>query len=575
MSLVRLARFPALLLICALALAGCAQPQDAPTPTVPATPTGPTATPVPTATPIGPPPTVEPFPLPAGWWDNAVCYQVFVRSFYDSDGDGIGDLNGLIERLDYINDGDPTTRADLGATCIWLLPVNTATSYHGYDVVDYYSIDPDYGSIADFKRLVAEAHQRGIRVIIDLVLNHTSVEHPWFQDALNNPDSPYRDWYIWADADPGYRGPWGDVAWHRSPVRDEYYYGVFWSGMPDLNYRNPAVTAEAQAISRFWLEEMGADGFRLDAIKHLIEDGQVQENTQETHAWLRGYRAFLQTVAPDALTIGEIFNATPTLLADYYPDQLDMYFEFGIGERILTAAASGNGRPYAAAAQRINDAIPFQRWAPFLTNHDQNRSMGQLGGDVGKARIAAAALLTLPGLPFVYYGEEIGMIGVKPDERLRTPMQWSAAEHGGFTTGVPWQPLQDNYPTVNVAAQEDDPDSLLNHYRRLIQLHTAHAALGQGSLTTLESSERSAVAFVRRHNDETLLVVLNFGAQPVAGAVFSLAQSDLPAGTYQAQPLLGVAPGAALTVTEGGAIAGYTPLPELAPQTAYIWTLTP
>ena len=177
------------------------------------------------------------------WWQDAVCYEIFVRSFADSDGDGVGDLAGLIDRLDYVNDGDPTGDDDLGATCVWLMPNFQATSYHGYDVEDYYRVDPDYGSNEDFERLVMEAHARGIRVVLDLVLNHTSREHPWFQDALRDPDSPYRDWYIFSADDPGYGGPWGQRVWHDSPVRDESYYGIFWEGMPDLNYRNPAVTA--------------------------------------------------------------------------------------------------------------------------------------------------------------------------------------------------------------------------------------------------------------------------------------------------------------------------------------------
>jgi glycosidase len=263
-----------------------------------------------------------PAPPTSPWWDDAVCYEVFVRSFFDSDGDGIGDLNGLTAKLDFINDGDPSGGDDLGATCIWLMPIMEAASYHGYDVVDYFTVERDYGTNDDFKRLVAEAHRRGIRVVIDLVLNHTSRDNPWFQDALTNPDSPYRDWYIWSSENPDYLGPWGQEVWHTAPGDDEEYYGIFWEGMPDLNYRNPGVTAEAETISAFWLAEMDVDGFRLDAIKHLIEEGEIQEDTAATHEWLRGYRAFLDEIAPDALTIGEIFGSTASSLAPYYPDQL-------------------------------------------------------------------------------------------------------------------------------------------------------------------------------------------------------------------------------------------------------------
>ncbi len=526
-------------------------------------------TPAPTIT-VGP--TATPFPLEAGWWDSAVCYEVFVRSFYDSDGDGVGDLNGLIERLDYINDGDPATDTDLGATCIWLMPIAESPSYHGYDVVDYYTVDQEYGTNDDFKRLVEAAHARGIRVILDLVLNHTSSEHPWFQAAARDPDSPYRDWYLWSNDHPGYSGPWGEPAWHRSPYRDEYYYGIFWSGMPDLNYRNPAVTEEAQKISAFWLREMGVDGFRLDAIKHLIENGRVQENTPETHAWLRDYRDYLEEIKPEAWTVGEIFGANPITLRNYYPDQLDSYFVFNVGEQIIASANGGTALSFVIAAQQTDQALPYQRYAPFLTNHDQNRTMTVLREDVGRAKIAATALLTLPGLPFIYYGEEIGMIGAKPDEDIRTPMQWSDADGAGFTTGRPWRAPQRNYAEVNVAAQDDDPESLLNLYRRLIRLHTSEPALAQGTFTALKSSNITVGAYLRQHEDSAVLVALNFGVAPAENITLSLEQGPLTPGEYALESLLGDLEAPRLTVDESGAIAGYT-LPSLAPQTGYVFRL--
>ncbi|MBC8160329.1 MAG: DUF3459 domain-containing protein [Roseiflexaceae bacterium] len=577
-----------IVLVACVLLGGCVRggqqatsnPTSAVVPTAP--PAAPAAVPQPTlvASPLPAAAAIEPFPLQAGWWDTAVCYEVFVRSFYDSDGDGIGDLNGLIEKLDYINDGNPAAQQDLGANCIWLMPIMEAKSYHGYDTLDYYSVEQDYGSNDDFKRLIDEAHKRGIKVMIDLVLNHTSSDHPWFQEALRDPASPYREYFIWSPQDPGYRGPWGAVAWHKSPAAAEYFYGLFWDGMPDLNYRNPAVTAEAQKISSFWRNEMGADGFRLDAIKHLIEDGTKQEHTPETLAWLRGYRAFLDRAAPGTFTVGEIFDATPTILQPYYPDQLDSYFVFDLGGRIIAAAAQSNGRPFASAAQRVEDGIPFQRYAPFLTNHDQNRAMNFLGGDVSKAKIAATALLTLPGMPFVYYGEEIGMLGEKGsppkvDEPLRTPMQWSAEAGGGFSGGQPWQALQPNYSEVNVAAQASDADSLLNLYRKLIHLHTTTPALAQGSLTRLESSENAVAAYLRQHGDQAVLVVLNFGKEQVDGATLDLEASALAPGAYELAPLLGDQPGAQLAVGMGGSVSGYTPLPELAPRTGYIFELRP
>ncbi|MCC6791092.1 MAG: alpha-amylase, partial [Thermomicrobiales bacterium] len=446
----------------------------------------------------------------ARWWDDAVCYEIFVRSFVDSDGDGIGDFNGLTSRLNYLNDGDPETSRDLGVTCIWLMPVFASTSYHGYDVEDYYAVESDYGTDDDFAHLLEEAHRRGIRVVLDLVINHTSVEHPWFQSALADPTSPYRDWYIFEAIDPGYVGPWGAEAWHRSPVRDEYYYGVFWEGMPDLNYRNPEVTAEVERISSYWLDR-GVDGFRLDAIKHLIENGEVQEDTPETHDWLRGYRAFLDRAYPEVLTIGEIFDAGAFALEAYYPDQLHAYFQFEMAGQFLIAAQQGES---GSLIYVMKDAIkkePGQPWATFLTNHDQNRAMSQLNGDVAQAKLAASAMLTMPGLPFIYYGEEIGMTGAKPDPLIRTPMQWRAGSSGGFTTGTPWQPVTSLDPAATVYGQEGDPDSLLRHYRALVQLHAAHPALGHGYFIERDPTDSAVLAFLRGATDETVLVLIKFG----------------------------------------------------------------
>ncbi len=205
------------------------------------------------------------------WWQEGVCYEVFVRSFYDSDGDGIGDLKGLTARLDYINDGNPPSKKSLGASCIWLMPIDKASSYHGYDVIDYYHVDPQYGTDDDFRALVAEAHRRGIHVIVDFVPNHSSSDNPWFRSALRGPGSPYRDWYRWSNTAKSEKGPWGQELWHKSAVRDEYYYGLFWHGMPDLNYETPALMQEMLNVTRYWLAEMHADGFRFDAIPYLVE----------------------------------------------------------------------------------------------------------------------------------------------------------------------------------------------------------------------------------------------------------------------------------------------------------------
>lgn len=519
-------------------------------------------------------PAATAFPLNAGWWDSSVCYEIFVRSFYDSNGDGVGDLNGLIQKLDYINDGNPDAQQDLGATCIWLMPIAESPSYHGYDVADYYTVDREYGTNDDFKRLVEEAHKRGIKIVLDLVLNHTSSQNPWFQDALNNPQSPYRDWYLWSNDNPGYRGPWGQQVWHKSPVRDEYFYGIFYDGMPDLNYRNPEVTAEAEQITAFWLNEMGADGFRLDAIKHLIENGVAQEHTVETHNWLKQYRAFLQRTKPDAFTIGEIFDADPGLLTSYYPDQLDMYFEFSVGEKLIGAANGGSATPFVQALQATYNGIPYQRWASFLTNHDQNRVMGSFNGDYAKAKVAATALLTLPGLPFVYYGEEIGMIGVKPDERIRTPMQWNAEANGGFTSGQPWQPFQPNLNEVNIAAQDTDPASLLNLYRRLIHLHTSQPALATGELIVLQTNNPAVAAYVRRSGDQAVLVLLNFGTAAAENVVLQAEPAQFTPAGYTIEPLLDVGATqefAILSTTDDPTTAATGPLQPLAPKTGYVF----
>ncbi|MEO5817617.1 MAG: alpha-amylase family glycosyl hydrolase, partial [Gemmatimonadaceae bacterium] len=208
-------------------------------------------------------------PIDTTWKRGGTCYEVFVRSFYDSDGDGIGDFNGLTQRLDYINDGNPASTHSLGAKCIWLMPVMASPSYHGYDTKNYYRTNPEYGTTADFKRLVAESHRRGIKVLVDLVLNHASTEHPYFKEAARDTSSPHRDWFRWSATKPDQKGPWGQEVWHKSPFRDEYYYGIFTSGMPDLNYDNPAVRAEANKVGKYWLKEMGVDGFRLDAVPYL------------------------------------------------------------------------------------------------------------------------------------------------------------------------------------------------------------------------------------------------------------------------------------------------------------------
>jgi alpha-amylase len=554
----------ALLLLLTFSLASCqvaADPTATPAQPVPVTTVPPTAI-APTATQPPPTPTPDPPALPTGtagypWWNDTVFYQIFVRSFYDTTGDGIGDLNGVIEKLDYLQ--------QMGVSGIWLMPIKPSPSYHGYDVTDFYDVNPEYGTKEDFHRLMEAAHERGIRVIIDLVLNHTSTEHPWFRES-RLPDSERRDWYIWVDEAPSWPGPWGQVVWHRTPTG--YYYGVFWGGMPDLNFENPAVTEEMFNVVHFWLEEMGVDGFRLDAIKHLIEDGRNQENTPATLAWFEEFYAFYKDVNPEAVTVAEVWSATANVLP-YVDQRVDIAFEFDLAQAMINSANNGSRTEVAIHHTNVVNNYPPGQYATFLANHDQNRTMSQLGGDFDKAKLAATLLLTSPGVPFIYYGEEIGMMGVKPDENLRLPMQWSPEPGAGFTSGRPWRPLHRNYQEVNVALQDDDPDSLLNHYRSLIQLRNQHPALRVGDWLRVNTVEREVYSFIRVLEDEVLLVLFNLSDRPVDRYRLALPEGPLPA-TVTATLLLGEGEPAAPTVNEAGGFSDYRPFAELPPQSSFI-----
>jgi len=512
------------------------------------------------------PVTVQPVTgLPAGtdglpWWNDTIFYEIFVRSFYDSNGDGIGDFNGIIAKLDYLNDGDPKTTTDLGISGIWLMPVNPSPSYHGYDVSDYYSVNPQYGTMEDFKKLLDEAHQRGIRVIIDLVMNHTSVQHPWFSDS-RDPNSAKRSWYIWSANDPGYNGPWGEKVWYKSG--DAYYYAVFSEGMPDLNYTNPEVRTEMKDVASFWLKDIGADGLRLDAAKHIVEEAQVQENSTSNHTWWKEFHTAYKANNPQALAIGEVWSSTEAVAAYLNGDELDMVFNFDLAGMTVSNVNGGFGSGLGIAIQNSIKAIPNGQFGTFLTNHDQNRVMYQLGENLEKAKNAATVLLTIPGVPFLYYGEEIGMTGFKPDERIRTPMQWTADEKAGFTTGYPWQQFNMYYAEHTVADQTDDPSSLLSHYRTLIQLRNQHAALRVGSFTVVNSASLKVLAFIRQSKEETVLVVINLSNAAITDYGLTLATGPL-SGKYRLVPLLGEGQYTSPAITERGGFKDYLPLPELA-----------
>ena len=570
----KLRHLSTLLLLGAWLLAGCRGPV-ASTPAVPTPPPAPTL--APTATPL-PVTRVAPVTgLPTGtggspWWNDAVFYEVFVRSFYDSNGDGVGDLNGLISKLDYLNDGNPATTADLGVTALWLMPIHPSPTYHGYDVTDYYSINPQYGTLDDVKRLVAEAHKRGIRIILDLVLNHTSTQHPWFV-AAEDPQSPYRDWYIWSPTNPGWTGAAGQPAWVAGGGAN--YYAYFDPTMPDLNYTNPAVTEKMDDIVRFWLTTVGVDGFRLDAAQYLIEDGSVQSNSAATHEWYKSFRTFYKGVNPQALTVGEVWNNS-ALVSEYLQgDELDLAFDFDLAAAFIVSARVGK----VDAVRRVlsADLATFRpgQFATFITNHDQNRVLSQLAGKPEKGRVAASMLLTAPGVPFIYYGEELGMLGQKPDEQIRAPMQWSGQPNGGFTTGTPWEPLQPDFASgKNAAAETGDAQSLLSHYRALIGLRNEHAALRVGDAAFVDASPPALYALLRSGQGETLLTVVNLSGETVNGYSLTLAHGPLAAGgRYRAVPLMGNGPCADLTANAQGGFDSYAPLPALAPYGSLILQL--
>lgn len=499
----------------------------------------------------------------AAWANETVFYEIFVRSFYDSDGDGKGDMRGVIEKLDYLNDGDPNTTTDLGITGIWLMPVMESPSYHGYDATDYYTLDKDYGTNDDFRLFMEEAHKRGIRVIVDLMLNHTSVQHEWFIES-SDPQSDKADWYIWEDENPNYRGPDNQQVWHG--LRGRYYYGVFWSGMPDLNFTNPDVTAQMYDVTRFWLEEMNVDGFRLDAIKHIIEDGTIQENTPATRQWLADYRAFVKSIKPDALLVGEVWSPT-FAIAPYVGTAVDIAFEFDLAEALIRGASFGTPNLVTKQLETVFESYPPNAFATFLTNHDQNRFMTQIRGDASAARNGASLLLTLPGVPFLYYGEEIGMTGMKPDEDIRKPMQWDDTPRtAGFTSGERvWRAVNaDAFEGVNVAAQTDSPDSLLSHYRALIQARVNSPALQSGEMILVESSNRKLFAFLRQSDSQTVLVIINLDDQPVTDYRLSIESGTLDQGAA-ASALLASGEVSAPQVNGQGGFADYTPLAELAP----------
>ncbi|HEY3335784.1 MAG TPA: alpha-amylase family glycosyl hydrolase [Candidatus Limnocylindrales bacterium] len=511
-------------------------------------------------------------------WNERTWYELFVRSFADGDGDGIGDFKGLTAKLDYLNDGDPTTTTDLGVGGLWLMPVAESPSYHGYDVTDYRAVEPDYGTKADFLAFIAAAHERGIKVIVDLVMNHTASDNAWFTASATRKGAK-ADWYVWSDDNPGWLGPGGQVAWH--PLDNRWYYGVFSDAMPDLNLRNDAVTAELKDVARYWLADMGVDGFRLDAAKHLIEDGKdAQTNTPETHAWLAGFKASVDAVNPGAMLVGEVWDPA-SVAGGYVPASLDLTFDFGLAAAYRVALQNGRAAPLRTALLDTAAAWPANQDASFLTNHDQTRIMTELRGDPAAAKLAAFLLLTGPGTPFLYYGEEIGMTGTKPDERIRTPMRWTAdPATAGFTTGTPWEALSDDDPaTVNVAAQAADRGSLLAAYQDLVRVRGQQPALRDGGTTLVDSDAEPVIGWLRTTADATILALVNVSDQPVEG--YTLTLRDGPFCGPEAATLLGSVNGDPATsvsaprVNAEGGVDAWTPVATLPPRTGFLVSLAP
>lgn len=504
------------------------------------------------------------------WWQTAVVYQIYPWSFQDSNGDGIGDIPGIISRLDYLNDG---TTHSLGVDAIWLSPIYPSPMQDfGYDVADYCNVDPRFGTLKDFDRLVREARRRNIRVIMDLVLNHTSDQHPWFQRARSSRSSPERDWYYWADGKGFWRRPsnwnarFGGSSWSWDPSSRQYYLHSFLSSQPDLNWHNPVLRAKMLDVVRFWIDR-GVEGFRLDAINWLGKDMRWPDNpvcfgwrgyTRQTHVYdrdqplahevMRDLRKVV-TSEPDVVLVGEASADTVGGPAAYYgngSDELHMVFDF----RLLKSAwRADRFRNVIAAAER---AVPSGGWPSIVfSNHDQSRHIERYGlnGDADRrARAAAVLLLTLRGTPFLYYGEEIGMrdgrlryrdlrdpytkrfwpfrVGRDP---ARTPMQWDGSLHAGFTSGRAWLPVSAAASSINVEMESNDPSSLLHLYQRLIRLRKATPALLRGRYHPLESTDPNCVAFVRKEaggtgSTEDILVAVNFSPRTSSSSISGVAR---------------------------------------------------
>ncbi|RLC86519.1 MAG: maltose alpha-D-glucosyltransferase [Chloroflexi bacterium] len=494
------------------------------------------------------------------WYKDAIFYEVCVRAFADSNGDGTGDLPGLTSKLEYLQ--------ELGVDAIWMLPIfPSPLRDDGYDVSDYFSIHPDYGTLDDFRALVAEAHRRGLRILVELIPNHTSDQHPWFQ-ASRDPEHPehakYRDWYVWNASDQKYRDTriiFLDTEpsnWTYDEVRGEYFWHRFFSHQPDLNYDNPAVQRVMLKVLEFWLD-LGVDGFRVDATPYLYErEGTSCENLPETHAYLKRIRAFVDAYAPGTLLLSEA-NQWPEDVRPYFGagDEFHMNFHFPLMPRIFMALARADRTSIEQILARTPDLPVNCQWGTFLRCHDEltlemvtpeerefmwnfyapeprmrlnlgirRRLAPLLDNDRARLEVADSILLTLIGSPVLYYGDEIGMgdnIWLEDRDGVRTPMQWDDGPNAGFSTAPAerlYAPVIDDetygYRQVNVAAQRANPGSLFNRLRFLLQVRKEHPAFGRGELKLLSPSSTAVLAYLRSHAQETLLVVNNLSSEPQA-----------------------------------------------------------
>ena len=447
-------------------------------------------------------------PFPYG-----VKYEVFVMAFADSNGDGKGDLKGLTQKLDYFS--------DLGVNGLWLMPIMPSDTYHKYHVTDYKGIDPDYGTMEDFKVFIAEAHKRNIKVISDYIINHTGDKHPWFLESIKGKDNPYRDYYVWAPKDSvevlqkdEQWGPDTDNAqrWHevQGDTSGELYYGYFNGQTPDLNFDNPKVRQEIYDAAKFWLLEVGVDGFRLDAAKHIYPNNRAVDN----HTMWQEFRTEIQKIKPDAYLVGEVWSDSKTVAP--YLKGLPSLFNFDLGYLITEVVKSGSDSvEIVKRYKEINDyytsITPDFLDATFVKNHDQVRILSELGGNIEKAKLAAGILFTFPGTPYIYQGEEIGMLGLKVDmdRGQRESFIWSEGNSDSLQSNWYTAQFSTDQSVVPFSKQKEDPSSIYNYYKKLIHYRNSSEILTQGTIESSELNVKEVVSFIRKHKEQEVFVLHN------------------------------------------------------------------